>query len=63
MSGDGVKVMHIAPALVATPMTADLGWPVEGMMRTSVIAEAALLPLRMSANALPVELVLSTPGN
>ena len=53
VSGDGVKVMHIAT---------DMGLPIDKMIKTSDIVEAALLPLKMSANALPVELIVTAPG-
>ena len=62
VSPDGIKVMHIAPSFVATDMTTSIFPDPSILIQAPDIAEAALLPIRMSKNALPFEIVITRPS-
>jgi len=54
----GVGVTAIFPAYVESSMTEDASFPSDKMIRPEDIAQAALLPFRMSRFAVPSEIVV-----
>ena len=54
----GVGVTAIFPAYVESDMTAKASFPSDQMIRPEDIAQAALLPFRMSRYAVPSEIVV-----
>ena len=54
----GVGVTAIFPAYVESDMTAKASFPSDQMIRPEDIAQAALLPFRMSRHAIPSEIVV-----
>ncbi|DBA73828.1 hypothetical protein WJX79_007098 [Trebouxia sp. C0005] len=58
LSKDNIKVVLINPGLVATDFSKPLGIDARMMLQPQDIVEAALLPLRMSAQAVPTEVTV-----
>lgn len=59
MSGYGVKVTSICPAMVATEMTAGFRFKVEWMIQISDICHTIDYLLKLSPNAIPEEIVIN----
>jgi short-subunit dehydrogenase len=53
LQGQNIKVTLFCPALVSTDMAAQQGRETEGIIEPGDIAEAALLPFRLSSTAVP----------
>lgn len=62
LSTHGIKVCYLAPSFVATPMAAPFFEDMSKLIQASDVAEAALLPVRMSSTAIPSEIPVKMPG-
>jgi NAD(P)-dependent dehydrogenase (short-subunit alcohol dehydrogenase family) len=62
LGGEGIRVTTLAPGLVATPMSVDMGVPQDELIRPEDLAEAVRFLTRLSAHVAVPDIELRSPS-